>query len=126
MRRAALLVACAFAALGCSASDASPDIPDARSDAYVCMRADPSCTTPAPSYASIIKPILATSCVTCHYPGSNLARTSLASYSAVQLAYGAALGQVSACLMPPSNEPQLTEEDRATLLAWLACGAPDN
>jgi hypothetical protein len=90
-----------------------------------CVRSDPSCAAPAPSYATTVHPIVEATCVNCHHPGSNLAQTSLATYEDVQLEFGAALGQVSSCLMPPAGYT-LSTEDRAELLSWLACGAPDN
>jgi len=91
-----------------------------------CMHEDPTCAAPAPSYSADVRPILEEACATCHYAGSNLARSALTSYSDVHSVYGAALGQVSACLMPPPSQPLLTAEARTTLLTWLACGAPDN
>ena len=107
----------------CSSSSTSPD---GASDAAMCTRADPTCPADVPSYATMIHPILLSTCATCHYPASPYAESSLVTYEDVALVYGAALGQVSACLMPPPARPQLTDEQRAALLGWLACGAPEN
>jgi uncharacterized membrane protein len=90
------------------------------------MRVDPTCPATVPSYATTIHPILVSTCATCHYPDSPYAESSLVTYEDVNLAYGAALGQVSACLMPPRGQMQLTDEQRTALLDWLACGAPEN
>ncbi len=79
-----------------------------------------------PSYATEVHAIFVDACVTCHYPGSGSAESPLATYEQVHLVYGSTLGQVSSCLMPPRGSPPLTEGDRAVLLAWLACGAPEN
>jgi hypothetical protein len=112
---------------GCSSgSPSSGDGADAASDAPVCARADPSCPKAVPSYANDIAPIVLDACVPCHYPMSNLAHSSLATYPSVHLVYGSALGQVEACLMPPPGVPPLTDAERTALLGWLACGAPDN
>jgi cytochrome c5 len=101
--------------------------PSADGDVAACTRADPSCPEVVPSYASEIAPIFKNSCVGCHHPGSPYSPTSLVDYEAVHEAYGSSLGQVEACLMPPSGtEAPLSDAERAAVLAWLACGAPDN
>ncbi len=33
---------------------------------------------------------------------------------------------VKGCAMPPADAGPLTNADRATLLNWIACGAPNN
>jgi hypothetical protein len=104
---------------------------DAGKDAPACVREDPTCSSTPPSYAKTIQPLVTNACVTCHYPESDLARSPLTSYADLQLVYGSALGQVSACLMPPPSGPDagqvpLTAAERTALLTWLACGAPDN
>jgi uncharacterized membrane protein len=132
----ASLLSLALVAAGCGGASGEPaSLVDASGaeaapvDAAVvtaCVRADPSCTSPAPSYAATVRPILTSACVSCHHPDSTEAQSSLATYPSVHLVFGAALGQVAACLMPPAGYPQLTAEERTALLAWLACGAPDN
>ena len=81
---------------------------------------------PTPSYSATVHPILVASCASCHYPGSHLAQSSLTTYEEVHLVLGAALDQVSNCLMPPMGYCPLSAEDRTALLTWLACGAPEN
>jgi hypothetical protein len=109
---------------GCSSSD------DAAVDAAVCARVDPSCPSAVPSYAATVAPIIQGACTPCHHPDSTYARSSLTSHADVELVYGSALGQVSACLMPPAGpaagQKPLTDDERDALLAWLACGAPNN
>ena len=34
--------------------------------------------------------------------------------------------QLVQCNMPPAGQPQLTAEERQTILGWLVCGAKDN
>jgi hypothetical protein len=36
------------------------------------------------------------------------------------------LGRVSRCMMPPLCAAQPTPDERAKLLSWLVCGAPNN
>jgi hypothetical protein len=112
---------------GCSASrDGFVGADGGEDAAPACERADPTCPNDVPSYAKTVEPILNVNCVDCHHPMSTLAQTSLATYPSVHLVFGAALGQVSSCLMPPAGKPPLSDEERAALLAWLACGAPNN
>jgi hypothetical protein len=108
-------------ALGCGGQSGAVD-----ADATACARADPTCDGSPPSYASEVEPIVTSLCVPCHYVGSPYSPTDLVGYSKVQLTSGSSLGQVEACLMPPPGTPQLTEAQRSALMAWLACGAPDN
>jgi uncharacterized membrane protein len=122
LRAAWLSLAAGLLACGSGA----PGPSDGGADGSACARADPSCPNVVPSYANGVRATLEQRCVTCHYPNSPLAESSLATYPAAHLVFGAALGQVSACLMPPATAPQLSSEERAALLSWLACGAPDN
>jgi uncharacterized membrane protein len=115
-----MLCAVVALVLGCS-SNAVPGDAGA-----TCAFVDPSCTTPTPSYAVVIKPVISDTCTACHYPNSPLAQTSLTTYADVHGELGAALTQVSSCLMPPPSYPQPTPAERAALLTWLACGAPEN
>jgi hypothetical protein len=126
MRRSVLL-AVALVSTACSADGSPADPGDAAVDAPACMRADPSCPAVVPSYSASVRGIIETACVDCHYPGSGMSNVSpLVTYDEVYASSGASLGQVSACLMPRPPEPNMPEAARATLLAWLACGAPDN
>jgi hypothetical protein len=123
VRKSGILVAL-LVSTACSAS-ATPG--DAGVDAPSCVRADPTCPTVVPSYSATVRDIVETACVDCHYPGSGMSNVgSLVTYEDVYASYGSSLGQVSACLMPRPPKPPMPEADRATLLAWLACGAPDN
>jgi uncharacterized membrane protein len=36
------------------------------------------------------------------------------------------LVRVRSCLMPPADQPQPTDAERAALLAWLVCGAAND
>ena len=111
-----LLVACAA---GCS--DPAP----ARNCAIPQM---PSCPDPAPSYATDVSPIFQTYCVRCHGPGGVEFNKPLTTWAEANSRYGAVLQQVFYfCAMPPATEPQLTDPaQRAALLGWLMCMAPNN
>ena len=85
-----------------------------------------SCPSPAPSYQTTVGPIINLRCVTCHSPGGQEASRPLQTYSQVYSERSAVLNQVYACNMPPGSAAQPTEQERAALLGWLVCGAPQN
>jgi hypothetical protein len=117
-------------------SDASFE--DAGEDAGLgCVDETPdACPSPEPSYASDVLPVLQAHCYECHADAGITASESqldLGSYAAVYSVRGDVLGQVSTCRMPPSVAPHgltlpaaPTDADRATILGWLKCNAPDN
>jgi hypothetical protein len=131
------LVWCALASLSCDTGQpASPaegdNAPDSSADgaslteAAGCDRHLPSCPASPPSYAQAIVPIFNGRCVVCHYPGTTIARNSFSTYAKVYGDRGTVLDQIYGCVMPPAGSPPLTPAERATVLAWLECGAPDN
>ncbi len=83
------------------------------------------CDGGAPSYQADIVPILETGCIPCHSP-SGTAGWDEDTYPEVYAQFGSMLSFVNSCTMPPINGPQLSDEQRITLTAWLTCGAPDN
>ena len=91
-----------------------------------CVRELPPCPAMPPSYKETVSPILERACISCHYPESNLARSSLTPYAAVAADLGSMVDQVYACAMPPPGHLQLTAAERTSLLEWLECKAPDN
>ena len=85
-----------------------------------------TCPSPAPSYRGTIDPILGAHCRACHAPGGQQSAIPLTTHEQVFASRGAVLNQVYACKMPPAGSPGPTSAERADLLAWLVCGAPDN
>ncbi len=90
--------------------------------------------SPAPTYEGAVKAIVDRKCVRCHEPGG-LAPFSLRTYHELVSVKGAALDAVEHGHMPPwmparccaeyRDDFGLTEEERATLLAWGQAGAPE-
>ena len=114
MRRLFMVLALASVAPSCGGMDACPnDLPD-------------TCPADVPSYAGDVAPILSERCLLCHAPGGQVSNKPLDTYNHVYARRSAVLNQVHACNMPPSGEPQLTEDERIIILDWLVCGAPDN
>jgi uncharacterized membrane protein len=117
------VLALALASLACrkSAVDCAP-LPDP----LICPEAG------APSFAGDILPnIFQPVCDNCHAPDAVPADREtpyLTNYQQTFGSRGEILTQVfEFCSMPPANAPvPLTDDERQTLLDWLACGAPDS
>ena len=85
------------------------------------------CLQPAPSYTTKIAPIVASRCLGCHDEGGIAgSRWVLSSYEAVYARRGAVLNQVYTCSMPTPDAEQPSPDERAALLQWLVCSAPNN
>jgi hypothetical protein len=86
-----------------------------------------SCPSPAPSYASQVGPLIDQYCaVGCHTAGGTASDRPLDSYATVFARRSGVLDQTYQCAMPPIGSPVPSEPDRAAILGWLVCGAPNN
>jgi hypothetical protein len=114
----AVVLAAALAAPACSSSTQGQS---------ACPNVRPtSCPSTVPSYERDVAPILHSSCTLyCHSP-TGIAGHSETTYADVYAQRSSINDQVNGCSMPPSNATPLTTAQRTTLLAWLACNAPDN
>jgi len=85
-----------------------------------------------PSFTGDVLPIFKNVCANCHAPGETEASMPLTTYQQIYGPGGNEAREINnqvfeSCLMPPSNAPVLLSDDqRQTLLVWLACGALDN
>lgn len=84
-----------------------------------------SCPSGAPGYAATIAPLLEARCVSCHGPGGVSSEKPLGTWAEVSARRSSVLDQVYACRMP-QPPAVLPPAERAELLAWLVCGAPDD
>lgn len=85
------------------------------------------------SYSTDIAPLLQEKCVRCHSPG-NIAPWTMSDYSSVQKYSASIKSQVLTTRMPPwhadpiygtfSNDVSLKPAEAATLVKWIADGAP--
>jgi hypothetical protein len=112
------------------ASESTADISakDAGQDAgAICGMPAQVCAPPIPSFANDLTPLFDAKCNTCHdgMPGSPWPLTNYDDVSAWAVTV---LSDIVACTMPPADAgaPELTEAERATLIDWLVCGAPNN
>jgi hypothetical protein len=85
------------------------------------------CVLPAPSFATVITPILDRSCNTCHVENSPDGVWPLQAWADVAAWSNLIIADLVNCTMPPaqSNTP-FPDGDRQLIFAWLACGSPDN
>jgi hypothetical protein len=89
----------------------------------------PDCSVAgAPSFAGEIEPLIELRCASlCHHPGGVAQSKPFTSYDEVYARWPAILRQVYACRMPPPDAgvPALEPSERASLLLWLRCEAPN-
>ncbi len=115
-------LALAFGLLACNgpAPEPSPSCPAI--DASACQQ-------PVPSYAKDVVPVLDRTCnSTCHAPG--VGPWPLNNHQDV-VDWGSIIaGDIEQCSMPPPDASAgngvMTDSERALVLDWFACGAPDN
>jgi hypothetical protein len=81
-----------------------------------------------PSYGSDVVPIIQQKCATpaCHSPTGVEPNRPYQTYDDVKKIQIDILLQVRDCKMPLAGAPPLSDEERATLLGWLYCDAPNN
>lgn len=86
-----------------------------------------TCVMPAPSWSKDINPIFVRACVSCHGPDGGQQNKPFTTWFEVAARRSMVLSQVYGCRMPePDSGITLTSDERATLLHWLVCGAPQN
>jgi hypothetical protein len=107
-----LLLAAVF---GCAGKEDCPmDLPD-----------DSDCASATPSYARQVSGVMEQYCEVCHLPGNGRSSTLLTNYDQIYSERRTAFTQIYNCEMPTGHR-QLTAENRALLLKWFVCGAPNN
>ncbi|HEY4117656.1 MAG TPA: hypothetical protein VGM56_07365 [Byssovorax sp.] len=112
---AAIVAACAALGLAACSSNAS------------CSASVPTtCPSSAPSYAKDVAPLVQTYCGSCHAAGGQEADTPLTSYTELSARASDVEGEVGSCDMPPSDEAQPTDAERALILDWIVCGAAND
>ena len=99
---------------------------------FITMRTAQTTAT-SPSFTKDVAPILYKHCASCHRPG-DIAPMSLLTYEQARPWAKAIREQVASGQMPPwhaaeshgtfSNDRRLSEQEKATLIAWVGSGAP--
>ncbi len=116
MRSAWRTILVAAGAAGCTGGATQSDCP---SDLPM------SCPAGAAGYQATIAPLIESRCMPCHGPGGASGHL-LQTYQEVYDLRGVVLDQVYSCRMPQAGATPLTSTERAALLGWLVCGAPND
>jgi len=115
LARSHCLVLIACWALSCAGSEDCPnDLPD-----------DTDCSTNVPSYSSQVSGVIEQYCNVCHYPGNLQSTRILSDYDHIFASRRTSLSQIYGCRMPIGPR-RLSARNRALLLKWFVCGAPNN
>ena len=89
-----------------------------------------ACPSPAPTFSADVAPLIQKYCAGCHSADGEEPNPLLVSYDSITGSMDATARMVETqlvqCNMPPAGQPQLTAEERQTILGWLVCGAKDN
>lgn len=111
---------------GCGQDNSSPD--EAAAGAGGSCPSDlPSstdCSSAAPSYSQSVAALIETKCLACHSQGNTISSIELFDHASVYKNRRLALTQVYQCKMPQVGT--LSAEQRATLLKYFVCDAPEN
>ncbi|APR83398.1 Hypothetical protein A7982_08747 [Minicystis rosea] len=79
-----------------------------------------------PSYSGEVASIIKTYCVTCHVAGGQEADKPFDTYAGIEAHSSEAQEEVESGKMPPQGATAIPDAARKKLVAWLACGAPEN
>jgi hypothetical protein len=122
------LPALLLAVVSCLAPSCSPHDPAPGTDAATSCPNDlpTACPSKIPSYKDDVAFVFELHCNTCHGEGGSAEGRPLVTYDDVYRQRGSVLNQIYNCHMPPETERPLTAEQRADVLAWLVCKAPNN
>ena len=113
---------CVLALAWCASGSPSP-VPASQSSTAG------GCTQPVPSYSEDIVPVLDRDCNnTCHAAraGRGAGPSPLTDWADVVAWSDAIAVNLRTGAMPPSDAGTLANGDKALVLDWLSCGAPDN
>jgi hypothetical protein len=83
-----------------------------------------ACPAQVPSFQTQVFPLIQGHCQECHSPVT-ARKPNLSTYDAIYAERTSILSQIYSCQMP-GDADHLSAEDRATLLGWFVCGAPNN
>jgi hypothetical protein len=87
---------------------------------------DTDCAAATPSYQADVAPILRERCIVCHRTGGIEPVHLFDNYDLVYGQREHMLSFVLHCQMPPTCAVGLSPEERAKVLKWFVCKAPNN
>ena len=123
-----LLIACGTGTKTEPGDASPPDVDSGDIDSGCPRDLPPSCPADVPSYAGTVSAIIQERCFPCHAAGGQGIGGGhlFTSYDAIHADRGSILTQVYACKMPLPDASAPLPAERAALLTWLVCGAPNN
>ncbi len=123
MRRLLAILSIGIAGVACAVSAATT--PSAQSS---CKASSPiGCEQSVPSYHQTVQPIVKQFCLPCHRPGGSAGEEhDFTQLATLQAQHKSLIGQLGSCSMPPKGQPSPSSAEREKILAWAACGAPNN
>jgi hypothetical protein len=100
-------------------------------DGESCPTFDTSCAATPPSWQNDVQPLIGAYCLRCHVDGGVAPpQFDYSTYQGVFQSRAVILTQVDQCKMPPSDAAppaaMPSQQERQTLISWLACNAPNN
>lgn len=118
---------------GCSSSAVAPAVADAadasEGAASACpsqLPSDSDCAATAPDYETVVAPLLAARCGSCHSPTGIESVTLFDTFPRIKAGMMQVhiFTQIYQCIMPPATAQPLLPAERETLLQWFVCDAP--
>jgi len=86
-----------------------------------------TCPSVVPSWSNQVHAIVDARCGQCHTDGGVEAKEhAFDTYAHVYAQRTSILTQLASCKMPPPDAAPLTSDERAAILGWLVCHAPEN
>jgi len=82
-----------------------------------------TCPAGAATFAATVQPLLQSRCGACHVAGGVEAVRPMQTYDQVKKQTMDMFLSISACIMPPADQPQPTSEERQAIMGWIVCGA---
>ena len=121
------LTAAAAALAACSTGSGGPPQQASACDTTF----DTNCDVAVPSWSQDVEPLVQKYCANCHTDGgAGMSLFNATSYATVHSGAATMATWVNNCMMPllDATPPQAypTDEERQTILSWIACGAPKN
>ncbi len=86
------------------------------------LEGDPNLECNDINYVTTAKSIFEAKCITCHGP-SNVGPGNYNDLNILRSNLSSIRNWVEAGTMPPAGSPQLTEDEKASVLKWIDCGA---
>lgn len=85
-----------------------------------------TCSTTPPSWQGEVQAVVQRRCASCHSSRGAASSHPFSTWAEANDHQALMLDQLATCRMPPAGASALTSTERAALVGWLVCGAPNN